>query len=91
MDLNFFSGRSKRRRVEPPAPDLDFERCWRQPFALFKEEVERLGREVGASEEEKLRLMTNCRDECQRTIMRITEKNRRELCQYVTGKENLRK
>jgi len=56
-------------------PDINFEQCFLQPFAAFKREVE----SYNLPQKQADALLQTTIDECERSLLRITEKNRRNL------------
>ena len=62
-------------RKEGLIPDINFEECFLQPFAAFKREVAN----YNLPQKQADALIQTTIDECERSLLRITEKNRRNL------------
>ena len=62
-------------RKEGLIPDINFEQCFLQPFAAFKREVA----SYNLPQKQADALIQTTIDECERSLLRITEKNRRNL------------
>lgn len=73
-------------KQEDGEPDIDFIKCWVEPWLNFKREVKSFGFPHSVAQ----KVMENNVEECQRALLRITEKNRRNLPENIKGKQKLK-
>jgi len=71
---------------ESGARELDYARCWVEPWHNFQREVE----SFGFSQAVAAKVLEQNVEECERALMRITEKNRRNLPENIKTKAKLK-
>ena len=80
---NKFLAKVKR---ESGARELDYARCWVEPWLNFQREVE----SFGFSQSVTAKVLEQNVEECERALLRITEKNRRNLPENIKTKAKLK-
>ena len=71
---------------ESGARELDYARCWVEPWHNFQREVE----SFGFSQAVAAKVLEQNVEECERALLRITEKNRRNLPENIKTKAKLK-
>ncbi|CBY22078.1 unnamed protein product [Oikopleura dioica] len=71
---------------ESGARELDYARCWAEPWLNFQREVETFG----FSQAVAAKVLEQNVEECERALLRITEKNRRNLPENIKTKAKLK-